>query len=278
MQNIITNKQRQRAEIFKRMHTEGGMFVLPNVWNAMSAKIFENHGFGAVATSSAGIAFSLGYPDGELMPFENLIEITRQITNKISIPLSVDFEAGYGDSKQRVKENAKRLLQAGAVGFNIEDGMPDGGLLDLDKQLEKIIGLTELKQELDLDFVINARTCAYWLSIGSEEYMFETAAKRCNVFLKAGADCVFVPGFMDDHTIERLVNAIDGPLNIIFTPGCPDFNTLRYLGVKRLSVGSAPVRSVVAHIANIAKELRNDDASTMTKINIGYKSVNDMFK
>ncbi|MGM0240705.1 isocitrate lyase/PEP mutase family protein [Enterococcus sp. AZ103] len=148
-------KQRKQARIFSEMHKNGGMFILPNVWNVGSAVVFEKEGFQAVATSSAGVAYDLGYSDGEDISFEDLLEVVNKISNRIDIPLSVDFERGYGETKAVVKENAKKLVQAGAVGFNIEDGMPDGKLSSLELQLEKIEGLVELKQELEIDFVIN---------------------------------------------------------------------------------------------------------------------------
>ncbi|MFR3686939.1 MAG: isocitrate lyase/phosphoenolpyruvate mutase family protein, partial [Enterococcus sp.] len=164
---MIPIEQKERASKFSAMHKTEKMFVLPNVWNVGSAYVFEKQGFKAVATSSAGIAYDLGYPDGEDIPFEELLEVVKRITARISIPLSVDFDRGYGESVQEVKENAKRLILAGAIGCNIEDGMPNGKLLPVDSQVEKIKALVELKHELGIDFVINARTCAYWLDVGN---------------------------------------------------------------------------------------------------------------
>jgi 2-methylisocitrate lyase-like PEP mutase family enzyme len=165
---MITGKQKEKARIFSAMHKEKKMSVLPNAWNVGSAYVFEKQGFKAVATSSAGIAYDLGYPDGENMSFNDLLWIVEKIANRVDIPLSVDFERGYGDTGKEIKENARKLLFAGAVGLNIEDGLPDGALSPLDIQIEKIKTLSELKHELDIDFVINARTCAYWLNVANE--------------------------------------------------------------------------------------------------------------
>ena len=166
---MITEKQRERAKFFSNMHKERKMFVLPNAWDAGSAVVFERAGFAAVATSSAGIAYALGCPDGETITFDELLYVVERMAQRIGILLSVDAERGYAETPEGVKENAKKLLEAGAVGFNIEDGLPDGTLSPLDFQLDKIAALVELKRETGLDFVINARTCAYWLNVAGEE-------------------------------------------------------------------------------------------------------------
>lgn len=158
---IISEKQKEKARIFQNLHKQNKMFILPGAWSVGSAHIFEKQGFKAVGTSSAGIAYNLGYSDGEEISFDDYVWIVGKIANRLSIPLSVDFERGYSEDSTEIKENAKRLLYAGAVGFNIEDGLADGTLSPLDKQIAKISALVELKRELGIDFVINARTCTY---------------------------------------------------------------------------------------------------------------------
>ena len=214
-QIIINNAQREKAKAFLRMHQTEGMFVIPNAWDAASAYIYEKAGFAAVATTSAGIAYALGYPDGEQVSLEDLRCVAKKITERVQVPVSVDFERGYAEEPVQVKENARRLLAAGAVGFNLEDGQTDGRLSPLELQIKKIQALCELKKELDLPFVINARTCAYWLNIGSEEEKFAEAIRRGNAFAEAGADCVFVPGAMDQVTVKALVLGIHAPLHLI---------------------------------------------------------------
>ena len=159
-QIIINNAQREKAKAFLRMHQTEGMFVIPNAWDAASAYIYEKAGFAAVATTSAGIAYALGYPDGEQVSLEDLLFVVKKITGRVQIPVSVDFERGYAEDPMQVKENARRLLAVGAVGFNLEDGQADGRLSPLELQIQKIQALCELKKELDLPFVINARTIA----------------------------------------------------------------------------------------------------------------------
>ena len=271
-------EQKTLIRHFQDMHQNAGMFVLPNAWDAGSARIFEKQGFKAVATSSAGIAYSLGFPDGEDISFNDLLCCVRQIIRRIEIPLSVDFERGYGEDRHTIQENARELLRSGVCGFNIEDGKSDGTLDPLDFMLDKITALNELKSEFDLDFVINARTCAYWHAIGDEDTMFSTAVERGNAFRRAGADCVFIPGPLDERTVRKLVQGIDAPLNIILNPRYHDFAGLERLGVRRLSVGSGPARSVYNHLIEVATELHDGHVSAMLDHPFTYTKANAYFR
>lgn len=268
---------RQLIDQFQQMHRNQGMFVLPNVWNPGSAYVFEKEGFDAVATSSAGVAYALGYPDGEDITFEDLVLCVKLISRRINIPLSVDFERGYAETSRGVKDNAKALLGVGACGFNIEDGKSDGSIDDLTDILTKIKALKQLKEELDLDFVINARTCCYWLKVGGEKERLQTVIDRGNAFLEAGADCVFVPGVLDEETVIRLVQGIKGPLNIVLNPGYKDFQGLEKCGVKRLSVGSAPVRNTYNHLIMLARELKGNKVDQLLAHDFGYSQANAYF-
>lgn len=274
----MLEKQKIMAEKLQQLHKNNKMFVIPNAWDVASAYIFEKQQFAAVATTSAGIAYSLGYCDGEKIPFEDLVYLTKKISSRINIPLSVDFERGYSENIQLVKENAKKLVEAGAVGFNIEDGLLDGTLSSIELQVAKIKALCELKKELGVDFVINARTCAYWLNIGSEKTKFKTAVERCREFKNAGADCTFVPGAIDKETIKQLVQNIDAPLNIILNCKFNDFKELDKIGVRRLSVGSGPVRYIYGKTIELARDLHNDNLEEILKCDFSYAKANEYFK
>ncbi|MBU5675273.1 isocitrate lyase/phosphoenolpyruvate mutase family protein [Alkaliphilus sp. MSJ-5] len=274
---MITDKQRELAKKFSNMHTDSRMFVLPNVWDAGSAYVFEKQGFRAVATSSAGVAYARGYPDGKDITIDDLALCVEQITRRIYVPLSVDFERGYGDNVAQIKDNARNLLCCGAVGFNIEDGRSDGTLDELSYMLEKIKVIAELKEELGLDFVINARTCTYWLNVADENTKMQIALERGNAFRNAGADCVFIPGAMDEVTVTKLVKGIDAPLNIILNPIFHDFARLEKIGVRRLSVGSGPVRSVYHYLIDIADDLMNGKAELMLNHPFAYGKANEYF-
>lgn len=269
--------QQERANKFQSMHTEQKMFILPNAWDAGNAFIFEKQGFNAIATSSAGIAYALGYSDGQELPFEELLAVVRKITKRIAVPLSVDFERGYSEDPMKVKENARKILEAGAVGFNIEDGLPDGTLSPMSEQLEKIKVLVELKNESGINFVINARTCAYWLNVDSDENMLKIAIERGNEFAAAGADCVFVPGALNKTTVKTLVNEINAPLNVILNGVFHDFSELDQLGVRRLSVGSGPARYIYDQVITLADNLMNGNTDLMLKNKFSYSEANIYF-
>lgn len=270
--------QKELAIDFQKLHTKEELLVLPNVWNAGTAKIFEQQGFEAIATTSAGVAFSLGCSDGEIITVEDLTQVVKQITSKINIPLSVDIERGYSDTIEEIVNNVKQIIQAGAVGINIEDGKADGTLYELDFQLEKIKALVKLKQELDIPFVINARTCVYWLNIGDEKQKIKTAIERSNAFEKAGADCVFIPGNIEKETVKKFVEQIKTPVNIVLSPAFSEIEEMDKIGVKRLSIGSAAAQTICENITNIAKELRVNNVDTLLNRNFTYKSTNELFE
>lgn len=276
---MISEKQKQQAKFFKSLHEKDNMFVIPNAWSVGSAYIFEKEGFQAVATSSAGIAYNLGYPDGEDISFDDLLYVVEKMTSRLNIPVSVDFERGYSEDPKQVKKNARELILKGVVGFNIEDGLPNniggGTLSPIEFQLEKIKALVELKTELDIDFVINARTCVYWLNVEGDK--LKIAIERGNAFKQAGADCIFVPGAINEETVKSLVNGINAPVNIILNGIFNDFNKLNSIGVKRLSVGSGPVRNVLDRAINLAKDLKNRDVSEILNCKFTYKQANEYF-
>lgn len=270
-------KQKQLAELFQKLHKVENMFVIPNVWNVGSAYVFQKQGFSALATTSAGIAYSLGYPDGQDINIEDLALCVSQITRRIDIPLSVDFERGYSENIEQIKENARKILSCGVVGFNIEDGKANGTLDDINFMVKKVQALSELKKETGINFVINARTCTYWLNVADEETKKKIAIKRGNAYKQAGADCVFIPGVMDEATIKQFIDNINAPLNIILNPKYNDFEGLSKIGVRRLSVGSGPVRSMYNQLIEMADELKNGNVSKIINHKFTYRDANKYF-
>lgn len=269
--------QKKQAEAFSAMHREKHMFVIPNAWDTASAYIYAKTGFSAVATSSAGIAYALGYPDGEKITFQDLLSAVEKMTDRVHIPVSVDFERGYAEDSETVKENAKKLLEAGAVGFNIEDGFPDGTLGSLELQLEKLKALVQLKSETGISFVINARTDLYWYGIGTGEERFKAAVERGNAFAEVGADCVFIPGAICRETVSELVRNIGAPLNIILNGTFHDFKELDAAGVRRLSVGSGPVRYVLGRAIEMAQNLKDGNTDDLLGTSFTYGKANEYF-
>lgn len=273
-------KQADLAKRFHELHQKKKIFLLPYAWNGGSARIFEGERFEAVSTTSAGIAYSMGYPDGEKVSIEDVVRITKEIVGVVDIPVSVDMELGYGNTPEEVKKNVRKVIEAGAVGVNIEDGNPGEKpyLEELDIQVEKIKALKELRDEMEIPFFINARTCIYWLKVGSEERMLEEAVKRGNAFLKAGGDCVFIPGEIEYSIVEELVKRIEGPVNLIVNPLSKEVSKLERLGVVRLCMGSGASRAVFEGIIDIAAEYREKKTEKILETSFSYNKANNYFK
>lgn len=260
--------QVERGTTFLGMHGPGRMLVLPNVWDVVSARLFEQAGFGALATTSAGIAFTLGYPDGERIPREEMVAAVRRIATRVAVPLSADMEAGYGPRPEDVAQTVRETIAAGAVGMNLEDADPSGaGLFEIDRQVERVRAAREAAAASGVPFTLNARTDVLLARVGEPAGRLEHAVRRLNAYRAAGADCLFAPGATDARTVESLVREVAGPLNLVALPGMPPVAELERLGVRRLSVGSGPMRAGLGLVRRIAEELR--DAGTFAAMTAG---------
>lgn len=250
-------EQVARAQAFLRMHLGPEILVIANAWDAASARVFEQAGIRAVGTSSAGIAFSHGYPDNERMPREVLLGATREIVRSVSVPVTADILAGMGESIEAVVATVQEVIALGAVGVNIEDSSEAGEphLIDIELQTEKIRAVCEAVRESGVPIVVNARTDSYWLKLGDEKDRLRLSIERANRYREAGAFCLFVPFVSDPATIKALVKEIDGPLNVLATAGCPPVAELQALGVRRVSEGSGPMRASMMLARRIAEEL-----------------------
>lgn len=231
--------------------------MLPNAWDAASALIFARAGAKAIATTSAGIAATLGYPDGQHITPQEMTAAVARIARVVDLPVSVDLEAGYGDTPHNAAATARAALEAGAVGLNLEDttDSSEGPLLDAERQAQKIRAVRAVGEEAGVPLVINARTDVFLAQVGEPERRVQLAGARAKVYRAAGADCIFVPGISDPDTIAQLISAIDAPLNVLAVPGTPSVSELQRLGVARISLGSGPMRAALALIRDIAKEL-----------------------
>jgi 2-methylisocitrate lyase-like PEP mutase family enzyme len=249
--------QRAKADAFRAMHDRSKILVLPNAWDPMSARVIEEAGARAIATTSAGVAFSVGYPDGEAMPRDEMIAAIARIARVVTVPLSADIESGFARDAREVAETVRRVIDAGAVGINLEDAIHGGppALYDLEIAIERVRAAREAASSSGVPIVINARTDVYLLSIGEPETRFDHAVRRANAYRKAGADCLFVPRIGGPADIERIVAALEGPLNLLAFPGIPTITELERLGVARLSVGTWPTLAAMSTARKIAREL-----------------------
>ena len=253
------------ARDFLALHGGSNILVLPNAWDAASARIFEEAGFPAIATTSAGVAFSLGYPDGEKLSRDEALGAVRRIASAVSVPVTADLEAGFGETPEQVAETAQAAMGAGAVGMNLEDGVegrPDF-LVDVNLQKEKIRAVVEAGASAGVSFVLNARTDIFLYGIGPAETRLARTIERLNAYREAGAASLFAPGVKDRETVGKLARGVAGPLNILATVGTPPVAELRQLGVARVSLGSGPMRASLGFLRRMGKQLREEGVFTM---------------
>ena len=277
---MVATEQGRKAEELRKLHQGPRTLVLPNVWDVASARIIEELGYPAVATSSAGVAFALGYPDGQRITRDEMLGVVSRIARAVRIPLTADMEAGYGTTVDDMADTAKALVAAGAVGLNLEDvtGETEDTQVEISLQIKKIRAIKETSTKLGVPLVINARTDVYLMPIGPEATRFERTVERLRAYRDAGADCLFVPGVCDRAIIEKLVKALQAPLNILASAGCPTIKELEKIRVARVSIGSSMMRATMGLARRIGKELQ--EAGTYSALFEGavpYAELNKLF-
>lgn len=248
--------QLQKAEDFRRLHHQSRALILPNAWDVPSARIFEDAGFPAVATSSAGLMVSRGYPDGQHIPKREMVAVVAGIAKKVAIPLSADIVAGFGRGPRAVAATVKLVIDAGAVGINLEDQDPVGErLYSVEAQVRKIQAIRKLGISMGVPLVINARTDALWKAKGTPEEQLQEAIRRCIAYRDAGADCVYPMRLTDATSILTLVKAVGCPVNVMIRKGLPAVPDLERLGVKRVSFGPGASYAAMGLLKRISEEI-----------------------
>jgi 2-methylisocitrate lyase-like PEP mutase family enzyme len=249
--------QAEKAERFRKLHHGPRMLLLPNAWDVASARILEECGHPAIATSSAAVAYSLGYPDGQRISRGEMLGVVGRIARAVRIPVTADLEAGYGTTSKDMAETVKAAIEAGAIGMNLEDvtGDDESSQVALPLQVEKIRAIREMAKSIGVPFVLNARTDVYLMPIGPEATRFERTVERLRAYRDAGADCLFAPGIYDRETIAKLVKAVKAPINILANPACPPMAELEKIGVARVSAGSGIMRAAMGAVQRIGKEM-----------------------
>lgn len=272
--------QPERAAYFRQLHTAGRPLVLPNAWDAASARVIELAGAPAIASTSAGVSWAHGRGDGQGLRREEMIQAIRRMVQTVAIPVTADIEGGYGSgSTQDVAETVRAVIAIGAVGINLEDSPGRDGevLLAPEAQVERIRAARDATTAAGGDLVINARTDVYLFQVGAPETRFDAAVQRANLYRAAGADCLFVPGVIDAETITALVRAIDGPLNIMAMPGAPSVAQLGQIGVARVSVGPAIAQAALATTQRAARELLESGTYGTLEDGLPFREIADMF-
>ena len=270
--------QQERAEDFRRLHDRKEVLVLPNAWDVPSARVFEDEGFPAVATSSAGMLVSLGYPDGEGIPAKEFVSAVGRIARALSVPLSADVVGGFGGSPERVAKSVKAVVQAGAVGINIEDFAHEAKkLLPVEKQVARLRALVRLRRSAKVPFVINARTDALRFAPGDDSARLGEAIRRGSAYRDAGADCVYPMGLTDAASIESFVKALDCPVNVMVRKGLPPVPKLKRLGVARVSFGPSASYAAMGLLKRASKEVREMGTyQSLTEGAISFDELNSL--
>ncbi len=270
--------QTDQAIQFRQLHRGPAMLILPNAWDVASARIFEDAGFPAIATTSAGIAYSLGYPDGQRIPREEMMARIGRIARAVHVPVTADVEAGFGPSVEDAARTTRELILAGVVGMNLEDGSGDPArpLIGFQLAVEKIKAARQAAVDMQAQIVINARTDVYLLPGGNPDADYSEAVRRLVAFRDAGADCVFAPGLKDAETIGRLAKAVECPLNILVGVGTPSIPELHELGVARVSVGSGAMRATLGLLRRVAEELKTSGTYSAMEGAVPYANVNKL--
>ncbi len=258
---MVSSIQKEKADLFLKYHQDKEILVLLNSWDTGSSKLIEACGYKAIATTSMGIAASLGYPDCEVIQLSEMIETIKGIVNAVHVPVTVDIEAGYGNNLNEIIDSVRKIIATGIIGINIEDSINlNPVLIDEMEFCERISAIRALSDSLGFHLVINARTDSFYTSLGSPREKLSESIKRGNKYREAGADCIFVQPVWEKEMISTLVKEINAPVNILSNPAIggglpPSVRELQDLGVSRLSLGSSLMKATLALIKKVADEL-----------------------
>lgn len=267
-----------KAQTLRSLHQPGNPLVLFNVWDAVSARIIEELGAPAIATSSAAIAWLEGYADGQHISREAMLAGVKRVASAVRVPVTADLEGGYGSSVHDAAATARGAIEAGAAGLNFEDAAEPGSVLDVDLQCERISAMVEMGQRLGVPLAINARTDVFLDRVGpGDEWRLREAIERGRRFLQAGATSVFVPGVTDEETIATLAKEIPGPINVLASAAAPPVSRLAQLGVARVSVGGAAMAHALAHFRTAAAQTMREGTFGFASDRISHAELNALF-
>lgn len=267
--------QIERARQFAQFH-QNPPLVLPNAWDAASARLIEMAGAKAIATSSGGCAWSLGFADGDEMNRELAAGVIRRIADVVSVPVTADIERGYGESIGELKETIAAVLAAGAVGVNLEDSGGDP-LYPAEVQAERIAAAREVADTFGVPLFINARTDVYMARVGPESGRLDEVVKRARIYAEAGASGLFVPALLDLATLRTLTSSVSLPVNALVGPGAPLISDLVQAGVSRISVGTRPALTAYAAAQHAARELLTQGSYPAMSDPLDYMTINREF-
>lgn len=269
--------QLEKAKAFHQLHFEDKPLILPNVWDELGAMLLSEMAYKTVATSSSAVAQSQGYPDGEKLPFELLLNRLRSIVQAVNIPVSADVESAYARTDSELVKNINLLLDTGIVGINYEDSDKiSGELVPAQEQADKISLIRETAEKRGIPLFINARIDTYVHAdhLNFEQKLAETI-QRAELYNQAGANCVFPILMTDEKQIRSLVSSVDLPVNIMVYKGIPDLKTLAEIGVRRISIGGAYLKYALQAMKNLAAKLQDlDGLDDIFSVEINSDAIN----
>jgi 2-methylisocitrate lyase-like PEP mutase family enzyme len=251
-------EQASKAEAFRALHRGPRLLLMANAWDASTARLFEAEGFAAVATTSGGVSWALGYPDGEAAPWDEVVAQTARIARAVSVPVTADIEAGFGETPETIARSIADIIRAGVVGVNLEDGLRSGSppIRSIEDAAARIRAAREAARAAGVPIVINARTDVYIKHIGDDASRFDEAVARARAYLAAGADCFYPITLRDRDTIGRLVQAVKAPININVRAGYPSVAELEALGVRRVTTATQLTLVALAAIRRVARDIK----------------------
>jgi len=252
----------RQAATLRDLHHAAQPLLLPNVWDAATARAVADAGFPVIATSSLAVAASLGFPDDDSMPPDAAFSVVSRVAAAVDLPVTADLEAGY---QLPPTEFVERMLAAGAVGCNLEDTDHHGPdvLVPVERQAERLHAVREASDAAGVPIVINARVDVFLHQFGDPESRLPEAIRRGKAYLAAGADCLYPIGLTDPETIAAFVQAVNAPVNIWLRPDGPSRETLARLGVARISLAAGLFRRSMAAVQDLLKDLAPDTAAKM---------------
>src|SRR5262245_21438905 len=277
----MTREQQVRlAEEFFARHRGPHLLLLPNAWDAMSARLFEAAGFDAIATTSGGVAWALGFADGEKAPWREVVEATARIVRAVRVPVTADIEGGYGETPDQVASHIGDIIATGVVGVNLEDGTPraDQPIRPIEDAAARIRAARGAAQAAGVPLVINARIDLYLKNIGDPQTRFDETVRRAKAYLAAGANCIYPFALADTDTISRLAKAIGAPINIVARDSSPPVAEFEQIGVARITIAAGASLVVMSLIQKLGAELRSSGRFDMLAHSVNRLEAQQLFE
>ena len=275
---MVEKAQQAKAESLRSLHSDG-VLVLPNAWDAGSAAVIAAAGAKAIATTSGGVAWSVGRTDGQGLTREEMVEQVRRIAGAVDVPVTADVEGGYGPTPEDVAKTVEGVVEAGGVGVNIEDSQAPGGpLFTAEEQAERLRAGRAAAEKAGLpELVINVRTDVFLFGIGEPEGRLDDVIARAAAYAEAGADSLFVPGLIDLDVLAKLVKATSLPVNVMAWPGAPTVAEFEAVGVRRVSLGTGVAQAAYAVAQRAATEALTKGTYDELSEGVDYGTLNGYF-